>query len=109
MPHADDNVFFDHLSPFGVAPYAMGIAANMVSPGGNVSHAMEGNPLVHEICRVARVNSPVTAAVPDRQRWPWSGVTRGRSDNFGKFSRSRTALSAHPVERFGDRLRSAKR
>ena len=64
MPHADDNVFFDHLSPFSVAPYAMGIAANMVRPGGNFPYSMEGAPLVHEICRVPGVNSPITAAMP---------------------------------------------
>ena len=79
MPHAGDDIFLDHLASLGVAPDAMGIAPNAVSSGGIFRRAVQRTPLVNEILRVARVDSPVTAAVPDRKRRPWAGLEAAQS------------------------------
>ena len=87
-----------------VAPDAMGIDPNSVSSGRIFRRAVQRTRLVDEIFRVARVDSPVTAAVPDRKGRPRFGMLRSGPNDLGKLVRSRPATKSGTTTRSASKV-----
>lgn len=98
MSHAGDRVFLDHGPACGVAPGAVPRPVDARFFGRCVAEPMHINPLPRDRICVRRANHAVSAALPDRDRWPGSAVPRRLSDRAPARA-ARRGRRAHLLER----------